>query len=66
MKLTKTQLNKLLNQHTGTGYLILKTADNNIHIADIGINKNGNWYIGLDARTLDEGLRSIANEVIYS
>ena len=66
MKLTKTQLNKLLNQHTGTGYIIIKTADNNVHIADIGINKNGNWYIGLDARTLDEGLRSIASEVIYS
>ena len=64
MKLTRTQFNELLNQHTGTGYLIIKTADYNIHIADIGIGKNGQWYIGLDGKSIDKGLQDIAKEII--
>ena len=64
MKLTKTQLNELLNQHTGTGYIILKTSSKNVHIADIGIGKQGHWFIGLDGKSLDKGLQGIAKEVI--
>lgn len=66
MKLTKTQLRELFNQHIGTGYLIIKTADNNIRISDIGINRVGNWYIGLDGKSLDAGLQQIAKEVIHN
>ena len=63
MKLTKAQLNELLNQHTGTGYLVIKTNDKTVHIADIGIGKNGNWYIGLDGKSLDKGLQNLASEL---
>lgn len=63
MKLTKSQLNELLNQHIGTGYIILKTADNNVHIADVSINRKGDWCIGLDARPLAQGLGDIAPEL---
>ncbi len=64
MKLTKTQINELLNQHTGTGYMIVKLNDKTIRISDIGISKNGNWYIGLDGKPLQQGLVSLANELL--
>lgn len=64
MKLTKRQLGEMFNQHTGTGYIILKTSFNNCRIADIGINKRGEWYLGLDGKPLVQGLERIAKEII--
>jgi len=65
MKLTKTQFNDLLNQHTGTGYIMLKMSDSTVHIADISVNEKGNWFIGLDSKPLAQKLADIAKEVIY-
>jgi len=64
MKVTKGQFNKLLSQHTGTGYIIIKTSDNSIQITDIGIARNGEWYVGLDGVSLSQGMNRIAKELI--
>ena len=63
MKLTKTQLNMLLNQHLGTGYILIKTSDNNIRIADICVNSKGDWLMGLDHKPIAERLDDIAREL---
>ena len=47
MKLTKKQFNELLNQHTGTGYLLIKMNDSTIKILDIHLARNGSWRTGL-------------------
>ena len=65
MKLTKAQSTDLFNQHEGTGYIIIKTSFNTYHIADIFINGNNDWYIGLDGRPLSQGLNDIAKEVVH-
>lgn len=65
MKLTKTQFTELLNQHTGTGYLLVKLDNKTIRISHINIAKNGTWHIGLDGRPLEQGLKDIENDLIF-
>ena len=48
MKLTRQQDEILYNQHTGTGYLILKTGEYSHTVVDVSIGRNGKWRAGLN------------------
>jgi hypothetical protein len=62
MKLTKSQLNELLNQHIGTGYIIIKTTNNNIRIMPTNVGKNRNrWFAG--AETLEDYMLGLSEEI---
>jgi len=63
MKLTKTQLNKLLNQHTGTGYMLIKMNDTTIRMLDVSVGRNGTWRTGLNGYSLIDRLGEIATEL---
>uniref|UniRef100_A0A6M3Y4F6 Uncharacterized protein n=1 Tax=viral metagenome TaxID=1070528 RepID=A0A6M3Y4F6_9ZZZZ len=63
MKLTKTQLNKLLNQHTGTGYMLIKMNDTTIKILEVSVGRNGTWRTGLNGYSLLDRLSEIATEL---
>ena len=63
MKPTKAQLNKLLNQHTGTGYFFIKMSDTTVKILEISLAKNGTWRTVLDYMSLVDRLTEIAIEL---
>jgi len=63
MKLTKTQFNDLLNQHTGTGYMLIKMNDTTIKILEISLGKNGTWRTGQDGYSLLDRLSEITIEL---
>jgi len=63
MKLTKTQFNELLNQHTGTGYMLLKTNDTTVKILEVSVGRNGTWRTGLNGYSLLDRLSEIAIEL---
>ena len=63
MKLTKTQFNKLLNQHTGTGYMLIKMNDTTIKILEVSIGRNGTWGTGFNGYSLLDRLSEIAIEL---
>ena len=63
MKLTKKQFNELLNQHTGTGYLLIKMNDSTIKILDIYLARNGSWRTGLKGEKLSDRLSDIITEL---
>ena len=63
MKPTKAQLNKLLNQHTGTGYMLIKMNDSTIKILEVYVGKNGTWRTGLNGYSLIDRLSEIAIEL---
>ena len=46
MKLTRQQDEILYNQHTGAGYLILKTGEYSHTVVDVSIGRNGKWCAG--------------------
>ena len=61
MKLTNKQLSKLLNQHTGTGYLVVKTGENNIRIVSVNMGNKYRWFAG--AKTLGDYMGDLSGEV---
>jgi len=63
MKITKTQFNELLNQHTGTGYMLIKMNDTTIKILDVSLAKNGTWRTGLNGDSLIDRLSEITIEL---
>ena len=63
MKITKTQLNELFNQHTGTGYMLIKMNDTTIKILEVSLAKNGTWRTGLDGSPLLNRLSEITIEL---
>jgi len=63
MKLTKTQLNELLNQHTGTGYFLLKMNDSTVKMLEVYVGRNGTWRTGLNGQSLVERLNEISTEL---
>ena len=63
MKLTKAQFNELLNQHTGTGYMLIKMNDTTIKILEISLGKNGTWRTGQDGYSLLDRLSEITIEL---
>jgi hypothetical protein len=63
MNLTKTQSRELLNQHVGTGYMFIHTADNTYKIVEIYVGKNGIWHSGNDNKLLADRLTEISNEI---
>jgi len=63
MQLTKAQFNELLNQHTGTGYMLIKMSDSTIRILDISLGKSGNWVAGLNGEKLLDKLSEITIEL---
>ena len=63
MKLTKAQLNKLLNQHTGTGYMLIKMNDTTIKILEVSVGRNSTWRTGLNGYSLIDRLSEIATEL---
>lgn len=65
MKLTKTQFRQLLNQHTGTGYMLVKMDNRTIRIVDLHIGRDGKWYMGLDGKPMEQGLKDIEQDLIY-
>jgi len=64
MQLTKAQFNELLNQHTGTGYMIIKMNDSTVRLLDISLGKSGNWCAGLNGGKLLDKLSEITIELI--
>jgi hypothetical protein len=65
MKLTKAQLNEMLNLHIGTGDIIIKTAASNIRIIPINLGANENWYAA-NGNPLESYLAMLADEIIQS
>jgi len=63
MKLTKTQFNELLNQHTGTGYMLIKMNDSTIKILEVYVGKNSTWRTGLNGYSLLDRLSEITIEL---
>jgi ADP-glucose pyrophosphorylase len=63
MKLTKSQQNKLLNQHLGTGYMFIHSADDTYTILHIYVGKNGLWRSGNDGKLLIDRLAEMAEEI---
>ena len=63
MKLTKTQFNELLNQHTGTGYMLIKMNDTTIKILEVSLAWNDTWRTGLDGSSLLDRLSEITVEL---
>ncbi len=64
MKLTKAQLASLLNQHKGTGYIIIKTEDNNIRIVSINLGRNGHqWFAGDNGKPLEDYMEDLRGEI---
>lgn len=63
MRLAKAQFNDLLNQHTGTGYLIIKMNDTTIRMLEVYLGKNGIWCTGLNGQKLLDRLSEITIEL---
>jgi len=63
VKLTKAQLNDLLNQHIGTGYIIVNTDTKNIRIASLNLGRNGEWYAGDNFRPLANYMVDLSREI---
>jgi len=63
MKLTKAQFKELLNQHTGTGYMLIKMNDSTVKMLEVSVGRNGTWRTGLNGYSLLDRLSEIAIEL---
>ena len=62
MILSQTQINELLNQHIGTGYIFVITANNNVRIIEIHLARSDKWLTG-DYKLVSDKLNELTAEI---